>query len=133
MVEIPARLAVSSDLTATCYYSTVDREKSPSEGWSDSWEPPENPILLQERQERARARRRLPGRRDAHKAVERALRTGLLTRMPCESCGRDPAEAHHDSYEPADHLKVRWLCKRCHDKDSKRRQHGEKPATSSRD
>lgn len=45
-------------------------------------------------------------------AVGHAIRDGKLTRQPCEICGEEPAEAHHDDYNFP--LKIRWLCKNCH-------------------
>jgi len=37
-----------------------------------------------------------------------AIKIGVLHMEPCESCGKLPAEAHHEDYnEP---LKVRWFC-----------------------
>lgn len=42
----------------------------------------------------------------------RAIREGVLTRQPCETCSAEPTEAHHDDYEKP--LDVRWLCKSCH-------------------
>lgn len=49
---------------------------------------------------------------DAHNAVKRAIRAGDLVRKPCEVCGEERAEAHHDDYNKP--LEVRWLCKMCH-------------------
>ncbi len=40
--------------------------------------------------------------------VSAALKRGDLVRGPCEQCGADPAEGHHDDY--AKPLDVRWLC-----------------------
>lgn len=40
--------------------------------------------------------------------VHRALRTGRLTRQPCEVCGAEKVHAHHDDYSRP--LEVRWLC-----------------------
>lgn len=50
--------------------------------------------------------------RDAHKAVQNALKAGKLTKAPCEECGSKLTVAHHDDY--AKPLDVRWLCKICH-------------------
>ncbi|MGL6097011.1 MAG: hypothetical protein ACRC7O_14605 [Fimbriiglobus sp.] len=49
----------------------------------------------------------------AHAAVANALRSGKLTRQPCEECG-EKAQAHHDSYFPERWLDVRWLCGKHH-------------------
>lgn len=53
-----------------------------------------------------------PVKRRARSAVQSALRRGILTRAPCETCGRPNAQAHHDDY--ARPLDVRWLCVPCH-------------------
>jgi len=45
---------------------------------------------------------------DAHSQVARAIRRGELVRQPCDICGKQPAHAHHDTYEEP--LVVRWLC-----------------------
>lgn len=40
--------------------------------------------------------------------TNKAIKAGRLIRKPCEICGKDEAEAHHDDYyKPLD---VRWLC-----------------------
>jgi len=50
-----------------------------------------------------------PEKRQAHKAVEYALRSGKLVKQPCERCGAtDSVHAHHDYYSKP--LEVRWLC-----------------------
>ncbi len=41
-----------------------------------------------------------------------ALRSGELTRQPCEVCGVAQGEAHHDDYGKP--LAVRWLCSHHH-------------------
>lgn len=52
----------------------------------------------------------------AHHAVRtmtnQAIKYGKISRQPCEVCGVEPAEAHHDDYNKP--LGVRWLCKKCH-------------------
>jgi hypothetical protein len=42
----------------------------------------------------------------------RAIRAGILLRKPCEVCGKEKVDAHHDDYmKPLD---VRWLCRKHH-------------------
>jgi len=48
----------------------------------------------------------------AANAANYAIRTGLLTRQPCEKCGAAEVEAHHEDY--AKPLDVRWLCRTHH-------------------
>lgn len=48
----------------------------------------------------------------AHSAVSRAIRNGLLVRMPCIRCGKEKSEAHHEDYDKP--LEVMWLCTPCH-------------------
>ncbi len=49
-----------------------------------------------------------------HNAVQRAIRSGALTRMPCSRCSSVKAYAHHESYDRK--LDVTWLCQPCHKK-----------------
>jgi DNA-binding CsgD family transcriptional regulator len=48
----------------------------------------------------------------AHNKVQYAIETGKLERQPCEVCGEEPADAHHDDYSKP--LQVRWLCRKHH-------------------
>jgi hypothetical protein len=48
----------------------------------------------------------------AHLTVQRALKSGDLTKQRCEVCGSRQTDAHHDDYD--DPLKVRWLCRQHH-------------------
>lgn len=51
----------------------------------------------------------------AHAAVRSAVRRGLIERQPCEICGADPADAHHEGGEYDRPLTtVRFLCRRHH-------------------
>lgn len=45
-------------------------------------------------------------------AARYAITTGKLVRQPCEECGAEKADAHHDDY--AKPLEVRWLCRSHH-------------------
>jgi hypothetical protein len=47
-----------------------------------------------------------------HAAVQKALRDGDLTQLPCEVCGSTSSIAHHDDYRRP--LDVRWMCRRHH-------------------
>ena len=58
-----------------------------------------------------RRREEHPDRERAMDAVYRALKTGVLVKLPCLECGK-PAEAHHADY--ADWLSVVWLCRSHH-------------------
>jgi hypothetical protein len=48
----------------------------------------------------------------AHNLVKRAIESGKLVRLPCEICGIEDTEAHHDDYSKP--LDVRFLCVRHH-------------------
>lgn len=47
-----------------------------------------------------------------HWIVSEAIQSGRLIRQPCERCGVEPAEAHHDDYTKP--MSVRWLCRKHH-------------------
>lgn len=56
-----------------------------------------------------------PKKRAAHAAVRRALANGELVKPEtCERCDAINVHAHHDSYEPAHWLDVKWLCPKHH-------------------
>jgi hypothetical protein len=68
----------------------------------------ENLELVRAR-DRARGWRKPPADRyRAHLAVTQAIKRGELVREPCEVCGKEPTDAHHDDYGRL--LDVRWLC-----------------------
>ena len=53
-------------------------------------------------------------RKRAGRLSKRALINSTIKRGPCEACGYQHGEAHHDDY--AKPLEVRWLCRSCHQK-----------------
>lgn len=48
----------------------------------------------------------------AHAATHAALRRGLISRQPCQACGAEPTDAHHEDYHAP--LQIVWLCSSCH-------------------
>lgn len=48
----------------------------------------------------------------AHAMVGNAIKRGRIKRRPCEVCGAEKAEAHHENYYKP--LEVRWLCRTHH-------------------
>lgn len=59
-----------------------------------------------------RSRQRNSSKHKSVSAVYHAIKAGKLVRQPCEECGAEKAEAHHDDY--AKPLEVRWLCRSHH-------------------
>ena len=70
----------------------------------------------QSKEQRAKACRRFrenhPDKKKAIYKSSNAIRDGKLTRKPCEVCGKEKAQAHHDDYSKP--LDVRWLCVKHH-------------------
>ena len=57
-------------------------------------------------------KQRFPEKRAAHRAVERALKAGTLTKQPCSICGKTDSESHHEDYSQP--LEVIWFCRAHH-------------------
>ena len=55
---------------------------------------------------------RYPDHLEAREQTKYAIKAGRLVRQPCEICGSEHVQAHHDDYSQP--LKVRWLCTRHH-------------------
>jgi hypothetical protein len=65
-----------------------------------------------ERRARMKGWKPPPEKDAAHRAVKRALRSGALLRLPCETCGNPKTDAHHHrGYAPEHWLDVQWLCR----------------------
>ena len=50
--------------------------------------------------------------RKVHRAVRRAIKNGTLIPQPCEVCGGEKVEAHHEDYNKR--FDVMWLCRKHH-------------------
>lgn len=59
-----------------------------------------------------RKRKYNPHKYAARDAVNKEIRAGRMRRLPCEQCGEEKTDAHHDDYEKQ--LEVRWLCRKHH-------------------
>jgi hypothetical protein len=58
------------------------------------------------------ARLTFRGKNLARSAVARAIKTGKITRQPCEICGDIKSQAHHTDYRK--YYEVKWLCFKHH-------------------
>jgi hypothetical protein len=57
-------------------------------------------------------RQRQPEKYRAAVATSNAIRDGRLVKQPCEQCGAQIVEAHHEDYSKP--LDVKWLCRKHH-------------------
>lgn len=48
----------------------------------------------------------------ARQVFKEAVRSGRITRMPCEECGKPKGHGHHPDYSKP--LEVKWLCRTHH-------------------
>lgn len=72
------------------------------------------PELVRERERRLQHNWRLlnPDKAKAAYLLRRAVKAGLIKRMPCEKCGKENSCGHHEDYSKP--LSVNWLCPECH-------------------
>lgn len=65
-----------------------------------------------------------PERVKAQRLIFSALRNKTLIKQPCEKCGCEKVEAHHEDYSKP--LEINWLCKKHHVEADKARRLREK-------
>lgn len=53
-----------------------------------------------------------PDKTRVQQKARRALKRGLIQRLPCAFCGSEKSEMHHDDYSKP--LEVMWLCRSHH-------------------
>jgi hypothetical protein len=70
----------------------------------------ENPEVV--RAIRKRWEEKNPEKAKAAQTLTNAVRDKMISKKPCEVCGNEKVEAHHDDYTKP--LEVRWLCKKHH-------------------
>lgn len=61
---------------------------------------------------RKKSRKTNPMKWSARQRVARAIKKGVLTRLPCRQCGEIKSQAHHEDYSKP--LEVVWLCRTHH-------------------
>ena len=69
-------------------------------------------------QKQQRWRERNPLKVWVHFCLKSAIRRGLIEQKPCEVCGEQNTDRHHENY--ALPMQVRWLCHKHHKADHKR-------------
>lgn len=88
-------------------YRATDRGAATHRRCNRAWRErhPEKQIASQQRWSREH-----PLKRWCENQVRSAIRSGRLTRLPCEICGAPKTHAHHEVYDRASPLAVTWLC-----------------------
>lgn len=91
------------DYSRKYYQANAEKLRKKSLSWAKEHRETVNKSAIRRRENRYGS---------AHIAVQYAIKIGKLVKMPCEVCGEEMSEAHHDDYNSP--LEVRWLCKKCH-------------------
>ena len=67
---------------------------------------------------------RNPQKREAHQAVDNAVRDGRLRKLSCSVCGSEESEGHHEDYSKP--LEIVWLCPKHHAEHHKQKREAER-------
>ncbi len=59
-----------------------------------------------------RAFQKYPEKFEARSILRHAVRSGKIEKLPCEMCGNNKSQGHHEDYLKP--LSVRWLCEKHH-------------------
>lgn len=105
---------------ATLNYATHREQYSRYE--QERFQDPARKAKTIEYQRRWRARS--PEKYKARQLVGNAVRDGRLRKEPCQFCGNEKSQAHHDDYNKP--LDVVWACFKCH----REKLHGQTVMTS---
>ena len=82
------------------------REKSKRLGYKSHYDPE------QRKKMNDRFKQNFPEKRKAVNLSSNAIRDKRLIKQPCEICGEEKVQAHHEDYSKP--LEVRWLCIKHH-------------------
>lgn len=55
---------------------------------------------------------REPEKKRARRVISNGIRDGRIVRQPCQFCGNEKSQAHHEDYSKP--LEVIWACFKCH-------------------
>jgi hypothetical protein len=94
------------------YYREYDRGRNPLIHRRQQRDAYSISHVSQRRETNRRWSRKNKPKRDAEFAVAKALKSGLLQKLPCSICGNEKSESHHENYEKP--LDVVWLCRQHH-------------------
>jgi hypothetical protein len=71
------------------------------------------PITTEKKREIiTRYKNKYPVKAEAHRIFQIAVKDGKIIHQPCEVCGRQDSEGHHEDYSKP--LEVIWLCSTHH-------------------
>lgn len=87
------------------FYKNYEHNRKRNKEWAEKNRGKMNQYKLDWRSKNEKARK-------AYFAINNALRTGKIIRLPCSECGSLKSHAHHPDYNKP--LKVVWLCPKHH-------------------
>lgn len=108
-----ARLAGTVEAPVICSGCDLMFERTLSQRARNIWICGKCRNITTRRQSQRQERAANPLKFRARDSVKRAVKSGRLIRLPCQTCGEVESHAHHEDYlKPLD---VEWLCHSCHE------------------